>query len=162
MISEHKSGLLLNRKGEWGQNLPPKFGFLGTEEDTRVRAKRVRKDQEVEQTPSKRVRTNLRPPDQQMVPLPEINTNTRSRETAQGNSFMNYLQNNSENHRIHRENSSQSNTKGKLNQNDQRSQLEGSKKGKKVIIPRNQSRHISSDLSINSCLFHIAFNLTNI
>ena len=28
-ISEHKGGFLMNRRGEWGQNLPPKFGVLG-------------------------------------------------------------------------------------------------------------------------------------
>ena len=49
-----------------------------------------------------------------------------------------YFQNNSENHEIQGENSSQSNTKGKINQNNQRSQLEGSKKGKKEVIPRSK------------------------
>ena len=28
LIGEHSEGFLLNRKGEWGQNVPPKFGIL--------------------------------------------------------------------------------------------------------------------------------------
>ena len=33
LIGEHKGGTLMNRKGEWGQNLPPRFGVLGRDED---------------------------------------------------------------------------------------------------------------------------------
>ena len=32
LIAEHKTGRLMNRKGEWGQNLHPEFGILGSEE----------------------------------------------------------------------------------------------------------------------------------
>ena len=30
LISEQGEGPLMNRKEEWGQNLPPKFGLCGT------------------------------------------------------------------------------------------------------------------------------------
>ena len=76
MISEHRSGQLLNRKGEWGQNLPPQFGILGNEEEerSRLRPKRVRKKKrsrqedrqeegEVGKTPSKKDRKDPSPPD---------------------------------------------------------------------------------------------------
>ena len=32
LISEHIEGNLMNRKGEWGQNLPLQFGILGSDE----------------------------------------------------------------------------------------------------------------------------------
>ena len=45
MISKHRSDLLLNRKGEYWQNLPPKFGIIGTEgkERSRLRPERSMK-----------------------------------------------------------------------------------------------------------------------
>ena len=64
MISEHRSGLLLNRKGEWGQNLPPQFGILDSEDKAASRLrpekgqkkKRVREEEEEEvvKTPCKK------------------------------------------------------------------------------------------------------------
>ena len=33
LISEHTGGTLMNRRGEWGENLPPKFGVLGRDEE---------------------------------------------------------------------------------------------------------------------------------
>ena len=32
MISEFRDDTILNRKGEWGQKFPPKFGILGDED----------------------------------------------------------------------------------------------------------------------------------
>ena len=32
LISEYREGALMNRRGEWGQHLPPKSGLLGVEE----------------------------------------------------------------------------------------------------------------------------------
>ena len=34
LIGNFKGGILMNRKGEWGQNLPPKLVVDGEEEDT--------------------------------------------------------------------------------------------------------------------------------
>ena len=77
MISEHRSGQLLNRKGEWGQNLPPQFGILGNEDEEgrglrperekRVRKKRSRQEDrqeegEVGKTPSKKDRKDRKDP----------------------------------------------------------------------------------------------------
>ena len=93
----------MNRKGEWGQNLPPTFGILGVDEDKRVRGKKRSGDECLGEKPSKKAKDNLCPPDQQMVPLPEIDTSPRPRETIQANSIMIYLQNNSKNHGIQKE-----------------------------------------------------------
>ena len=63
LISEHK-GTLMNRRGEWGENLPPKFGILEEGNGGRKRiperenradvpkTKRTRKDQPHVETPS--------------------------------------------------------------------------------------------------------------
>ena len=64
MISEHRSGLLLNRKGEWGQNLPPQFGILDSEDkvgsrlrpEKKKRGRKEEGEEEVEKTPCKKSR----------------------------------------------------------------------------------------------------------
>ena len=109
MISEHRSGLLLNRKGEWGQNLPLQFGILGTEEEegSRLRPKRVRKkkrsrqEDEVEKTPSKRDRRDQDPPDLGMtVQQPGQNEEQITIEKPQTHSVISYFLANQSKHEL--------------------------------------------------------------
>ena len=52
LIAENSTGTLMNRKGEWGQNLPPKFGIVGVDDpDYGLQKKRDREDQEKEKVP---------------------------------------------------------------------------------------------------------------
>ena len=48
LISEHNEGSLMNRKGEWGQNLPPQFSILGSDEPNKhLRKKRDRMEDQI-------------------------------------------------------------------------------------------------------------------
>ena len=43
LIAENREGQLMNRRGEWGQNLPPKIGIIGVEDsEYGLKKKRVR------------------------------------------------------------------------------------------------------------------------
>ena len=55
LISEHRGGPTMNRKGEWGQNVPPKFGLLDEVVRTKKRIK-VEHSEEQEKSQSKRLR----------------------------------------------------------------------------------------------------------
>ena len=49
LISESTPGSLINRKGEWGQNLPPKFGLLETESGSYgLKKRKSREEQELD------------------------------------------------------------------------------------------------------------------
>ena len=48
MIAESDPGTLINRKGEWGQNLPPKYGLLDVEDSSYgLKKKRDREEDEL-------------------------------------------------------------------------------------------------------------------
>ena len=64
LISEHKGGPLLNRKGEWGEILPPKFGILDQNNPDRAQKKSSKRSMdeksETTETPSKRSRSSCK------------------------------------------------------------------------------------------------------
>ena len=107
LIAEYRKGELMNRKGEWGQNLPPQFGPLGEENPAEKRLrkerKRPRKDEvsglEVEvsvsesvESPRKRVRIMAAAsPTPTVRPTGSDGSQTQARPKAQYGSILGYL-----------------------------------------------------------------------